>query len=881
MLPSAPEQSFDGVSASLERAAGRLVWLDAQEQPIGDNNYSHREKAIHLHCRWYSVSRSLPRLIPASWVRRPKPIATSTVAKQQLNVLPLDYQLHWYRLERVLGQGGFGITYLARDTNLDQLVAIKEYLPVECAARASDITVEPRSENHREDYEWGLKRFISEAKTLAKFDHPNIVRVYSVFEQNNTAYMVMRYEQGENLHSILSRRKTLDEDTLMAIVLPILDGLQEIHRAGFIHRDIKPDNIYVREDGTPVLLDFGSARQAVGGAETLTILIAPGYAPFEQYYSSSDEQGPWTDIYSLGATLYRAVAGVAPVDAIARSKGILGSTRDVLVPATEVGRARYSHRFLAAIDHALAFSEKARPQTIAEWKAELKGETRPATSAESDGAISTTIAHSHEARSEAQLLTSSARTSTSGRETVVSTAAAGQTELRGRTKAARGLPWLRVGAGIAIVVLLPLLGIFVWQQLGERSSGKQAVAPPIGQATPDHVREAERLQKLEEELALLKKQLEDDQRQLDEEQKQLDKQRKEDATKAQREQELREEQQRLEKERQRLAEEERKAADERQRQAEAARKRRAQISQLLDAAETDLSQDRLTTPAGDNALDTFKKVLELEPQNAKAEQGIDRVIARYIALTDQALGHREFDQAQAYLDKAASIRPGAANVAGVRTRLTKAKTAFAEEQRLAEKHKEVEVAARAPAPPIATQPSPGEQLARGMAAFNARNYREAFRTLKPLAEQDMIEAGYYVGVMYDTGQGVSRSDAEAFKWYRKAAEQGYGPAQNSLGVMYSTGRGVARNNVEALKWYRRAADQCNVDAQTNLARIYAQGQGVTQSDFQAYAWYDAAAEAGNQIAIQQRDLITKKLQPVELEHARKLSQRYSGRCKKG
>lgn len=807
-----------------------------------------------------------------------RPITTSTVAKQQLNVLPLDYQLHWYRLERVLGQGGFGITYLARDTNLDQLVAIKEYLPVEFAARASDITVEPRSESHRQDYAWGLKRFISEAKTLAKFDHPNIVRVYSVFEQNNTAYMVMRYEQGENLHSILSRRKTLDEDTLMAIVLPILDGLQEIHRAGFIHRDIKPDNIYIRDDGTPVLLDFGSARQAAGGAETLTILVAPGYAPFEQYYSSSDEQGPWTDIYSLGATLYRAVAGVAPVDAIARSKGILGSTRDVLVPATEVGRARYSQRFLAAIDHALAFSEKARPQTIAEWKAELKGEVEPATSAEGDGAISA-IAHSREARNDAQLVVSSGRASTSSRETASPTAAVGQTEPPGRSQGAPGLPWMRVGAGIAIVVLLPLLGIFVWQQLGGRSSGEQAIAPP--QATPDHVQEAERLKKLEEELALLKKRLEDDQRQLDEEQKQLEQQRTEDAAKAQREQELREEQQRLEKERQRLAEEERKAAAERQRQAEAARKRQAQISQWLAAAETDVSQDRLTTPAGDNALDKFKKVLELEPENAKAAQGIDRIVARYVALADRALGHHDFDRAQAYLDRATSIRPDAANVAGVRTRLRKAKTVFAEEQRLVEQRKEAEVAARAPAPPVATQPSPGEQLARGMAAFNARDYREAFRTLKPLAEQDMIEAGYYVGVMYDTGKGVSRNDAEAFRWYRKAAEQGYGPAQNSLGVMYSAGRGVARNNVEAWKWYRRAADQCNVDAQTNLARIYAQGQGVTQSDFQAYAWYDAAAGAGNQIAIQQRDLIAKKLQPVELEHARKLSQRYSGRCKKG
>jgi len=155
------------------------------------------------------------------------------------------------------------------------------------------------------------------------------------------------------------------------VLLPILDGLELVHNAGFIHRDIKPDNILIRSDGTPVLLDFGSARYAVGQSRTVTILVAPGYAPFEQYYSSGENQGPWTDLYGLGATCYRAIAGRAPLDAIARSKGILGSTQELLVPATAVGSGRYSERLLKAIDHALAFGEKERPQTIAEWRREL------------------------------------------------------------------------------------------------------------------------------------------------------------------------------------------------------------------------------------------------------------------------------------------------------------------------------------------------------------------------------------------------------------------------------------------------------------------------------------------------------------------------------
>jgi serine/threonine protein kinase len=290
------------------------------------------------------------------------------------DALPPHYRLHWYVLERVLGQGGFGITYLARDTNLDQQVAIKEYLPVDVATRRADSTVRPRSEDQTERYRWGLERFILEARTLAKFDHPNIVRVLSVFEHNGTAYMVMRFEEGENFGALLDRKRTLGEQELMRVLLPVLDGLKLVHEAGFIHRDIKPDNIHIRADGSPVLLDFGSARHSMGNARTVTILVAPGYAPFEQYYSSGEDQGPWTDIYSLGATCYRAIAGVAPMDAIARSKGILGSTRELLVPASAIGAGRYSERFLKAVDHALAFAEKDRPGTIDLWRKELVGE---------------------------------------------------------------------------------------------------------------------------------------------------------------------------------------------------------------------------------------------------------------------------------------------------------------------------------------------------------------------------------------------------------------------------------------------------------------------------------------------------------------------------
>lgn len=291
------------------------------------------------------------------------------------NALQPGFQLHWYTIKGILGQGGFGITYLADDANLDQTVAIKEYLPMELAVRHDNVSIEPVSGERGEQYAWGLDRFISEAQTLARFKHPNIVRVLAVFRENNTAYMVMEYEHGRPLHEILKVKKTLPEDELKTILAPILDGLEAVHTAGFIHRDIKPPNIYIREDGSPVLLDFGSARQSLGEqTRTLTTMVSPGYAPFEQYVSKSDKQGPWTDIYGLAATLYRSVTGIGPVDSMDRSEAILHTGKDVYIGAREIAVDKYTYEFLAAIDHGMAFKPEDRPQTVTGWRRELDAE---------------------------------------------------------------------------------------------------------------------------------------------------------------------------------------------------------------------------------------------------------------------------------------------------------------------------------------------------------------------------------------------------------------------------------------------------------------------------------------------------------------------------
>ncbi len=273
-----------------------------------------------------------------------------------------------YRIERVLGAGGFGITYLAEELALARKVTIKEYFPSDFAAREMGSSVAcPRSRGSSEDYSWGLERFIEEAKTLAKFDHPHIVRVYRYFRANKTAYMVLHFEEGQSLKAWLKGLgRAPRQIELDAILGPMLDALEVIHAADFLHRDIAPDNIMIRGNGAPVLIDFGSARGDIAKhSKTVSALVKAGYSPYEQYAATGRQQGPWTDIYSLGATLYQAISGKRPLDAPTRV------VSDDLAPAREVALSSYRPEFLAAVDQALALRVERRPQSVAIWRAQL------------------------------------------------------------------------------------------------------------------------------------------------------------------------------------------------------------------------------------------------------------------------------------------------------------------------------------------------------------------------------------------------------------------------------------------------------------------------------------------------------------------------------
>ena len=276
--------------------------------------------------------------------------------------LPKGYQFENYMIEGELGSGGFGITYLARDVALETKFAIKEYIPSEFAYRADNYRVIPKSNSDKDLFEWGLKSFLDEARTLVRFnDCDNIVKVYRYFEANGTAYFVMEYIEGDTFSALL-KKNSFQPNEIENIFYGVLNGLKRIHLSKVLHKDIKPSNIMIKGN-IPVLIDFGSARKNTPGKEH-TKIITERYSPIEQYNENQDF-GDWTDIYSLSATFYRAVVGQAPPEATSR---IIDDKCMILLYERPEG---YSKDFLNLIDQGLKILPKNRPQSISEWQNSL------------------------------------------------------------------------------------------------------------------------------------------------------------------------------------------------------------------------------------------------------------------------------------------------------------------------------------------------------------------------------------------------------------------------------------------------------------------------------------------------------------------------------
>ena len=297
--------------------------------------------------------------------------------------LPPGTVLREWRLEQVLGVGGFGIVYKGRGIYFDELVAIKEYFPSAISDRKDGDTVVPNDSNAEEVHALGLKKFVEEAKLLWNLStptrHPNIVSVRSLFEINGTAYMVMDFEDGAPLSDLLKKRKKFSEAELMDLVRPIGEGLDRAHRVGVLHRDIKPPNILISQDNRPVLIDFGSARFDTADATSTKVTFhTPPYAAIEQYVKTY-EQGPWTDIYALGVVLYECVTGTKPAEVLERMHGGLDQ------PLVQGDWPDFSRAFLRAIDAAMTIRPTDRPQSIPQWLALFDDENEPYGATADDG----------------------------------------------------------------------------------------------------------------------------------------------------------------------------------------------------------------------------------------------------------------------------------------------------------------------------------------------------------------------------------------------------------------------------------------------------------------------------------------------------------------
>ena len=292
------------------------------------------------------------------------------LAPTEHDALPAGTRFGEFEILHVLGVGGFGIVYLAQDHSLERQVALKEYMPTALAARGAGAMITVRAGSFAETYAMGLRSFINEARLLARFDHPSLVKVYRFWEDNGTAYMVMPYLEGRTLRD--ARRamgQPPDEAWIRALLAPVLDALELLHREGVFHRDIAPDNILLPPEGPPILLDFGAARHVISDrTQSLTAILKPSYAPIEQYAEMTQmRQGPWTDIYALGAVMHFLLFGVPPAPATARAM------QDDSEPIEQRTVPGVSQRLLEAVGWTLRVRPLERPQNVAELRAALKG----------------------------------------------------------------------------------------------------------------------------------------------------------------------------------------------------------------------------------------------------------------------------------------------------------------------------------------------------------------------------------------------------------------------------------------------------------------------------------------------------------------------------
>lgn len=394
--------------------------------------------------------------------------------------LPLGHRVHEFLIERVIGEGGFGIVYLVRDEQLQRTVALKEYMPAALAARQADLGVSVRSERHRETFDLGLRSFVNEARLLASFDHPSLVKVYRFWEQNGTAFMVMPYYEGPTLKAWLKTQPAPPSEAwLKELLRPLLDALELIHADRCFHRDIAPDNILLlgpRQQ--PVLLDFGAARRVIGDAtQALTTILKPGYAPIEQYAEvPSMKQGAWTDVYALCAVLYAAITGRPPTPAVARI------VKDEWMPLSQCAAGRYSPAFLSAVDAGLALLPQDRLPDIGALRQRLFA-AQPQGAADDERTVLQVVDDLATVIAPVRARAPRAAPEAPAMAAPAPTAAAPQPSVRAASSGSHK-PLVWVGGGVAGLALAAVLVWFVTREGAEPPVAVVAPAPQAPTAAP-------------------------------------------------------------------------------------------------------------------------------------------------------------------------------------------------------------------------------------------------------------------------------------------------------------------------------------------------------------------------------------------------------------
>ncbi len=731
--------------------------------------------------------------------------------------LHVGYELEGYKITDVLGVGGFGVTYLAEEAALGRRVAIKEYVPIGIAERQRGSAVRAAQDAARADFDWGLARFRQEGRTLVAFDHPNIVRVHRFFEANGTAYLVMQLVEGESLARVLARRHVLSEEEIRRFIAPLLDGLEDVHRAGFLHRDIKPGNILLRLDGTPVLIDFGAARQALVQRATtgLTTVLSDGYAPHEQY-DSRGHQGPWTDIYGVGAVLYRCVAGMKPIRAPDRIAARLRGVPDPLPPAARLNG--YTPRLLAAVDAAMAVIESERPATIADWRAMLIEPARmphrvPTREANAPGPPAISVP------SEQTLVAGAARPQRSSRRYAWTWLTAALLAISG---VAIGVPRLVPPPVRTAPPAVPDVVATEAPKIDEAPRDSDKAAPVDDGAEEQHRRD--QAERLAASAALLV--------------------REAGAAMARGEWRAAYEH---------LGAAERLAPDDAGVSAlrativgEAAR-RVARADEAADRRDWDEAQRHVASAA--QSFPDLPLVAAGRERVARAVAAWERSRPKYLSDAQQAMSEAEaaidgfaWEKARDRIGDAEEALMGFARDLPLRGRLAalKRKLRYAQDDiryerlRIADEERYLADRARADAAFATAQ---REWHERGHHERACVQYRDA-------AELGHVAAQNQFGLCFAIGRGMMRDATEAYFWFRRSAEGGNAVGQFNLAGAYADGSGTERDYERALRWAQRAAAQDFPRAFCRVGLLHREGHGIEENKAEAVSWFRRGAEAG-------------------------------------